>query len=360
MFENTLYRLVHDKKCVLGYFGGSITEGAGASSPTTCYRALVTEWFRSRYPDAEIQEIQAAIGGTGSDLGMYREEIDLLSKEPDLVFLEFAVNDSGGSYARILRQSETILKKLYAHNPYAEVVTILTTTGSLCETLEKGGEYVSRSAYFTISHHYSIPTIDVGNVLHYAVLRAGGDFHVFTTDTVHPNDAGYALYTKTITEQMAKWLNETAVPDMPAKVVLPEPLCPVLDLDARMIDCGMLDDLITDGFSMVEESMCGRYPRYFAGTKPGNAFSFTFTGKSAGFYWMLAKDAGDVTVVVDGGEERPLRAWDSYCKSFNRAGPCFFARDLPYGVHTVTVTIAERKAEESEGHSIRIGCILVS
>lgn len=44
MLENTLYRLVHDKKCVLGYFGGSITEGAGASSPSTCYRALVTEW----------------------------------------------------------------------------------------------------------------------------------------------------------------------------------------------------------------------------------------------------------------------------------------------------------------------------
>ena len=87
MLENTLYRLVRDKKCVLGYFGGSITEGAGASTPASCYRALVTEWFRSRYPDAEIREIQAAIGGTGSDLGMYREETDLPTTGPDLVFL---------------------------------------------------------------------------------------------------------------------------------------------------------------------------------------------------------------------------------------------------------------------------------
>ena len=360
MLENTLYRLVRDKKCVLGYFGGSITEGAGASTPASCYRALVTEWFRSRYPDAEIREIQAAIGGTGSDLGMYREETDLLTNGPDLVFLEFAVNDGGVPYERILRQGETILKKLYAHNPYAEVVTILTTTGSVCEMLEKGGEYVSRSAYLTLSHHYRIPAIDVGNPLHYAVIRAGGDFHTYTTDTVHPNDAGYAIYTKTITEQLAKWFGETAVPDMPAKVVLPEPLCPVLDLDARMIDCGALDNLRADGFSLVEESMCGRYPRYFAGTHPGDTFSFTFTGKSAGFYWMLAKDAGDVVVTVDDGAEKPLRAWDHYCKAFNRAGPCFFAHDLPYGTHTVTVRIAEGKAEESEGHAIRIGCILIS
>ena len=31
MLENTLYRLKHDKKLTVGYFGGSITEGAGAS-----------------------------------------------------------------------------------------------------------------------------------------------------------------------------------------------------------------------------------------------------------------------------------------------------------------------------------------
>lgn len=93
---------------------------------------------------------------------MYREELDLLSKEPDLVFLEFAVNDGGVPYERILRQGETILKKLYAHNPYAEVVILLTTTGSVCALLEKGGEYVSRSAYFTLAHHYAIPAIDVG------------------------------------------------------------------------------------------------------------------------------------------------------------------------------------------------------
>jgi hypothetical protein len=33
---------------------------------------------------------------------------------------------------------------------------------------------------------------------------------------------------------------------------------------------------------------------------------------------------------------------------------------LPYGEHTVTVTVAETKAEESDGTAIRIGAVLVS
>ena len=44
--------------------------GSGASKPNeTSYRALTTRWFREQFPKAELVEINAAIGGTGSDLG---------------------------------------------------------------------------------------------------------------------------------------------------------------------------------------------------------------------------------------------------------------------------------------------------
>ena len=80
MLSNTGYKLTHDKKLTIGYFGGSITEGAGQSRPGFCYRDRVTAWMKERYPEADITEIQAAIGGTGTDLGMYRCDRDLLSK----------------------------------------------------------------------------------------------------------------------------------------------------------------------------------------------------------------------------------------------------------------------------------------
>ena len=89
MLDNTLYKLKNNKELTIGFFGGSITEGAGASDASrTSWRGSVMRWFRERYPDHEIREIQAAIGGTGSSLGIFRCERDLLSKKPDLVFME--------------------------------------------------------------------------------------------------------------------------------------------------------------------------------------------------------------------------------------------------------------------------------
>lgn len=360
MLTNTLYQLHCNKTCTIGYFGGSITEGAGASSEATCYRARVTDWFRKQYPEAEIREIHAAIGGTGSDLGMYRLETDLLSKNPNLIFLEFAVNDSLSSWEDLLSQGETILRKLFNRHPCADVIIVLTTTGVIGDLLEKGDEYVSRTAYCALAHHYGLPVIDVGNILHFAVLRSGGDFMKYTIDRVHPNDDGYALYTQTITEHLAEWLDSSAVPASLTPHTIPVPLAAKLAMDARMVDFSELDALCANGFTVVEKSLCGRYPRYFEGTEPGASFSFTFIGRNVGFYWMLARDSGDVIVSVDDGEEQTLRSWDSYCKSFNRPGPAFFAHDLSYGTHTVRVKIASSKAEESEGHAIRIGCILIS
>ncbi len=357
MLENTGYLLTRQKKLTIGYFGGSITEGAGASRGELCYRGRVTTWFRENYPDAEITEIQAAIGGTGSDLGMYRCERDLLSKKPDLVFFEFAVNDSGAPYENVAAQTETIFRKIRASNPCADLLVIFTVTGSMHNTLASGGEYRSRTAQSAIAHYYGIPSIDVGEVLRVKTLLAGGDFTRFAKDTVHPTDEGYAIYTDCITAWLEKNLavGEELTPYAPL-----DALCPKVYDEARLEDCGELSDFAADGFTLTEKSLCGRYPRYLEATTAGATLSFSFTGETAGFYWMLAKDSGDIIVQVDDGEPKTIRSWDHYCKSFNRAGAAFFAKGLPYGKHTVTVTVAESKAEESEGTAIRIGAILVS
>ena len=68
MLENTLYRLKKEGRLTIGYFGGSITEGAGASCADKCWRGLSAGWFPESFPYAEITKINAAIGGTGSML----------------------------------------------------------------------------------------------------------------------------------------------------------------------------------------------------------------------------------------------------------------------------------------------------
>ena len=79
---NVIVKLERGATVRIAYFGGSITAARG-------WRPGTLAWFRKGWPGAKIEEINAAIGGTGSDLGAFRCGRDVLAGRPDLVFIEF-------------------------------------------------------------------------------------------------------------------------------------------------------------------------------------------------------------------------------------------------------------------------------
>lgn len=74
----------------LGFIGGSITE----QNPKNRWPEYVSAWFTKTFPDVRITLENAAIGATGSELAVFRVERDLINRNCDIVFIEFAVNDS--------------------------------------------------------------------------------------------------------------------------------------------------------------------------------------------------------------------------------------------------------------------------
>ncbi|MCR5830383.1 MAG: SGNH/GDSL hydrolase family protein [Lachnospiraceae bacterium] len=82
------------------FIGGSITQGAG-SNPINkeCYAYKTYEGFKKiANPKGEVSYVKAGVGGTPSELGMIRVDKDLIKfgeVEPDVVVIEFAVNDAG-------------------------------------------------------------------------------------------------------------------------------------------------------------------------------------------------------------------------------------------------------------------------
>jgi len=96
------------------FFGGSLTWGTGASDPQrTSYRALTSAYLRRRYPKSPIAFHDAAVGGTGSKLGLFRLDRDVLAHRPDLVFLEFAAaDDLSGTDTPTLAAHETLLREM--------------------------------------------------------------------------------------------------------------------------------------------------------------------------------------------------------------------------------------------------------
>lgn len=87
---------------VIAYLGGSITQGAGAKPiHTECYAYRSYVAFKKRFGKGDgsnVKFIKAGAGGTCSELGLTRYEKDVLrggNVTPDIVFLEYAVNDAG-------------------------------------------------------------------------------------------------------------------------------------------------------------------------------------------------------------------------------------------------------------------------
>ncbi|MCQ2430991.1 MAG: GDSL-type esterase/lipase family protein [Clostridia bacterium] len=365
MLENTLYKLQHGEPVTIAYFGGSITEGAGSTSYDKCWAGLTTAWLREKFPACKITGIQAAIGGTGSTLGVYRCDENVVAYHPDIVLYEYDCNNSYDEFMPLANNCDAILRKLWRADPYTDVVMIYTSTKAMSATIKSGSPLASRTAHSAVAYYYGgIPQIDIGEVLRYRVISEGGniddeaDWKRYTRDTVHPTDDGYAIYEEAIQKHLTEVFEKAGTPDKRVPRVIDKPLFGEDSrVDARMTDAFTAE--LGKGFSRVEDkTLCNRYKHYIEATEVGSELTFTFEGTRCELYWMLAGDGGDIVYSVDGGEEMTRRAWDSYCLSFDRAGNCCLASGLAKGVHTVKLRVAETKEEQSKGHAIRIGAIL--
>ena len=359
MLENTLWKLTHATEFTVVYFGGSITEGAGVSDPEKCWANRTTAYLKEKFPRCRIKAVQAAIGGTDSTLGAFRCERDVCAHKPDLVFFEFAVNDSFLDYETALKNAEACFLKIFHSAPTADVVTVYTTTKTLSTLMAEGGVWHAKLAHGAVSEHYDVPQIDVGEALRTRALSEGDAWLSYTTDGCHPNEAGYALCASVLQKQLEKLLAEAKNLPAPEAKRLPPPLVEYekSHLRARVVDC--LEAAADAKWTLKEQSLCRRYPRYIECAEPGGCLTFTFTGSRVDLYWMMAPDSGDALCSVDGGDEVLLSAWDSYCKRFSRANAACVAKNLPEGEHTLKIRVSPAHNPESAGTTLRIGAFLV-
>lgn len=127
---NVLNKLKEGKNVTLAYLGGSITHQEG-------WRPRSLQWFRERYSGSIVQGINAGVPGTGSDLGAARLEHDVLRHLPDLVFVEFQVNDSG-SEERIIKFMEGIVRQVWKKDPHTDICFVYTVKEGQTEILNAG------------------------------------------------------------------------------------------------------------------------------------------------------------------------------------------------------------------------------
>lgn len=177
------------------FFGASLTWGANATDPQlTSYRARVARQFEVTYPQAHFTFWDAAIGGPGSQLGVFRLDRDVLRRQPDLVFLDFSANDNiYHDTPELLASYESLVRRIITDG-HAPVVQMFLPFGSNVQAADFD-KMKRRSAHLGISKAYHTA---VGDAILLAVerVRSGATTidQLWSSDRGHPGDAGYQLF----------------------------------------------------------------------------------------------------------------------------------------------------------------------
>ena len=188
--ENVVRKLRDGEKVTIAMIGGSITEGGGVKDVTKSYCDQFITMLEEKYPDAEIEYVNAGVGGTPSALGIMRYDKDVTancSETPDLVVVEFAVNDyqeptEGRAYESLVRQileqdEDTAVMLMFA---------VFKTKWNL------------EDLYIPVGNLYGLPMVSVKDGT--AAAFESGDLSdaLYFSDEYHPTALGHKIMADTM------------------------------------------------------------------------------------------------------------------------------------------------------------------
>ena len=373
---NTLYKLQNNASLNVGYIGGSVTSGENS------YGKFVNEWLTTYAAETgntvTVNRTNAGLGGTSSQLGFYRIDEDILKYNPDLVFIEFAINDV---YAGVTEENshlymEGMIKKIRQADPQTDIVILLI--GNDSESY-RTGDYPSLNAHKAVAEHYGIPTVNIAAALDEALNTEGAkvnyngtDYDItwenlFGEDPVHPNEVGHQFYANVITSMLEQKFAALADDEL----VLADHAMPQVDMvsnnssaseivkfsNADGDEKGIEDELTTlvqNGFTVKSYSgynvnNLGNIFDYVLVGGEGDSFEYTFTGKEFNLWYDNCTNAsGAVTlrVTIDDSE---IYQTDNRGEQWEWQ----IANNLSNGRHTI-------KIEVLSGTDIAIGGFLIS
>lgn len=350
-------------KVRVAYLGGSITCQAG-------WRVQSMEHLKKLYPQTEFEEIYAAIGGTGANLGVFRLERDVIKRKPDLLFVEFASN--GGD-----RQAmEGIVRSVWTALPECDICYIYTVAGDESQKLLEEGKLNRNAAlYETIAEHYGIPSVHMG--VEAARLARAGELAwkapkavleqvagkeldttagidknpdgkiPFSNDGSHPYlDTGHRLYMAAL-ERSLPAIKSSSGERTPHK--LPAPMQNDYIKDVSFHEAS--DATLEGGWVKVENP--GTVFTGFSGNgcpdldtflpsvwraQPGASLSFKCKGSSLMLYTVLGPGTGAIEVSIDGKGTRQ-QIFDGYGHVW-RLSPVFLKiGGKPGDMHEIKITV---------------------
>lgn len=178
----------------IAFIGGSITQGAGAVPINTkCYAWKTFEGLCSlagKGVDENIHYVKAGVGGTPSELGMIRYERDVRRDgkvTPDIVIVEFSVNDEGDETKGVCYES--LVKKILAAENKPAVILLFAVFANDWNLQDRLG---------VVGERYRLPMVSTRDCVVEQFYQKSGEGKVVTKnqffyDCFHPTNIGHQI-----------------------------------------------------------------------------------------------------------------------------------------------------------------------
>ena len=337
----------------IAFIGGSITIG---SSLTERYATHVTNWFQEKYPNKTVNQINAGMGGTPSEMGKYRIVSDICAHEPDVVFIEFAVNDQGyaaGNMSGVKQNMETMVRRLLSL-PKQPVIVFLY---SMDKDVDNQQKLYSIPAHHEVAQYYNIGEINFFDYMWekvndgtYIWHDKGASGTQLSDDGTHPNFVGHKIYGNYIISQ----LENTNV--LHKASFVNAPMCKTTITQTNARDILAADGSIVKSGSWIDaQSTDGHYYPGIRATTADDYVSYTFSdADSIGFMHM----GGTAEWIIDEGSENELTGTldAPSSNSFPHYVICASYPKLSNGEHTLKI----KNSGTDEKTNLRFMRILIS
>ena len=215
--KRVLEKLRAGEDVTVAYLGGSITQGAGAVPiQEMCYARRSFEGLCERYAGGgHTQYIKAGVGGTPSQLGMLRYDRDITrdgAMSPDLVVVEFAVNDEGDETRGVCYES--LIKKLLDQPQKPAVILLFSVFAN---------DWNLKDRLAPIGYRYQLPMVDVLEAVspQFALPRDGGRVlskRQYFYDVYHPSNLGHKIMSDCLLYLIDRLDRQQAMPEPPAEL----------------------------------------------------------------------------------------------------------------------------------------------
>ena len=290
----------------IAFLGGSITQGSLASEPSKCYAARVFAWWEETFPKAKLTFINAGIGATDSQFGCARAAEDVLSYKPDVISVEYAVNDM--STAHFMETYEGVVRKLLSADNSPAVYTFYNVcydNGSSAELMHS-----------KIARHYNIPAFSMQSTIYPLLLAGEIENREITPDDLHPNDRGHEMVASVITYGLDKIrkgeFSKEKEPERLEGAKLPAPLTANAYEDSVRYRNKNADVVSCEGWEVDEapqDHITDIFKNGWTATKKGAKISFKVKGSCIGVQYRrtiklpapvaVAKVDGEVKATLD-------------------------------------------------------------